>query len=86
MLIKQRRTYRDGTTWLRWVETASDRDPATLERAARLPAGWNCASCRPEDQDWEGATAETPVPKVDLIYECTACGGVTYQGRLATAR
>lgn len=84
MLIKQKRTYRDGTTWLRWVETPTrERDGKTLERAARLPAGWNCATCRPNDREWSEASSEIPIPRVDLIYECMACGCSTYQGRLA---
>ena len=86
MLIKQQRKYRDGTTWLRWVETSTDRDPTSLELAARLPAGWNCASCRSQDAEWKPATSDAPIPKVDIIYECTACGLVTYQGRLPAER
>ena len=85
MIVMQRRTYHDGTTWLRWLE-ATDESPHSELSNPRLTATENCAGCHPEDPHWSDAPTAADLPKVDLIYDCTACGRTTFQGRLANDR
>ena len=84
-MLRQTRTYRDGTTWLRWVD-GIDREMEAGRRTPRMAAGWNCAACSPNDPSWAEAPGNTPLPRIDLIYDCGTCGRTTYQGRLAAAR
>jgi hypothetical protein len=84
-MLRQMRTYRDGTTWVRWVD-GIDPGSEIQRRISRLPAGWNCAACSSNDPSWAEAPENTPLPRIDLIYDCNACGRTTYQGRVAAVR
>jgi hypothetical protein len=85
MIVMQRRTYHDGTTWLRWLE-ATDEVPRGDRALPRSNATDNCAACHSESPDWIDAPNAALLPKVDLIYECAVCGRTTFQGRLGTER
>jgi len=82
VIVMQVRTYRDGTTWLRWLEPIEE-SPRPSDWITRATASENCAACRPGDAKWVDAPNTADLPKVDLIYDCTACGRTTFQGRLA---
>ena len=83
MIVMQRRTYHDGTTWLRWLE-ATEESPRSNGSIPHLTATDNCAACNPEDPHWTDVPTAALLPKIDLIYDCAACGRTTFQGRLGT--
>jgi hypothetical protein len=82
MIVMQVRTYGDGTTWLRWLEPIEE-SPLPSGSTTRVTASENCAACHPRDPEWADAPTAAQLPKVDLIYDCEACGRTTFQGRLA---
>jgi hypothetical protein len=82
VIVMQTRTFRDGTVWLRWLEETDHARPVAHD-VPRSSAPRNCAFCCADELHWSRVRDAIDLPKVDLIYECEACGRTTYQGRLA---